>query len=186
MAELLIRQETEALAWPKELDAGDASTEADIDTLEVLLTALSRRTGDADACRLYAQELLDRAARRDAARAAETCRSLGDPERVRLPDRTAGVGQRAVHGRVLAAPDAFPRGSGDHRAREGRVGAVLQAVLPKETVLVVNKELAALVLGAEEAERIPPCNAKRRSGVPGPLSRASWGTWRRAASCCAR
>ena len=160
VAELLIRQETEVLAWPNELDGGDASFESGIDTLEVLLTALSSHTGDADACRLYAQELLDRAA-------VETRRAL--LKRVghlailsafdcRTEQRTSVSAQFMAE--CWGRRTLFRTAQGTTERDRADLGPLLQAVLPKETILVVNKELAALVLGSEEAERIPPCNPK--------------------------
>jgi hypothetical protein len=160
VAELLIRQETEALAWPKELDAGDASTEAGIDTLEVLLTALSRHTGDGDASRLYAQELLDRAAvetRRALLKRAGHLAILSAFD-CRTGQRTSVSAQ--FMGESWESRTLFRAGQGITERDRAELGLVLQAVIPKEAVLVINKELAALVLGAEEAERIPPCNAR--------------------------
>ncbi len=160
VAELLIRQETEALAWPSELDGGDASFESGINTLEALLTALSSHIGDVDACRLYAQELLDRGA-------VETRREL--LKRVgHLPILSAfdcrAEQRTSVSAQFMAEcwgrRTLFRAAQGTTERDRADLGPLLQAVLPKETILVVNKELAALVLGSEEAERIPPCNPK--------------------------
>ena len=176
VAELLIRQETEALAWPRELDAGDASTEADIGTLGDLLTALSSHTGDADACRLYAQDLLDRAAvetRRALLRRAGHLAILSAFECL-TEQRTSVSAEFMVE--CWQRRTLFRAGQGTTDRERAELGRLLQAVLPKETILVVNKELAALVLGAEEAERIPPCNAKGALASLGHCSRELGGT----------
>jgi len=160
VAELLILQETEALPWPKELDGGEASFQADVDTLQILLTSLSDHTVDAEACRLYAQELL----------------ALAEPDTRRALLKRAGhlpvlnafdcrTGQRAsVSAHFIAGcrerRTLFRTGQGITDRDRAELGPQLQDVLPKEAVLVVSKELAGLVLGLEEADEIPPCNAK--------------------------
>ena len=171
VAELLVLQDTEMLPWPKAMDDGEAFSKADTDTLQILLTALSGYTGHADASRLYAQELLA-GAEPDTRRAL--LKRAGHLSVLSGFDCRTGQ-QASVSAQFIADCNErrtlFRTGQGTTERERADLGPVLQGVLPTETVLVVNKELAALVLSPEEAEAIPPCNAKGVLSCLGHFSR---------------
>lgn len=160
VAEDLIREDGKVLPWPKELDAGEASSETDIETLEILLRALSRCAGDAEACRLYAQELL---ARVD----VETRRALFKraADLAVLSAFDCRTGQKvSVSAKAMAdcwqRRTLFRTGQGTTDRDRAELGLLLQGVLPGESVLTINKDLAELVLGAESAEEMLSCGAR--------------------------
>jgi hypothetical protein len=160
VAEFLVLVPAAMLAWPQDLDLGNADSNPAADTVEHLLRALAGKPDHAEACRQYAEELL---------------KQVQGAERRKLLDRTGDLAilsafdcQRGQKTSVSAdrlrklweRRALFRMGQGTTDRERAGLGTVLQAVLADEPILVVNRDLAELVFDHETAESFPGCDSR--------------------------
>jgi hypothetical protein len=160
VAEFLIEQPTATLAWPQDLDLGEANSNPDTDDVEFLLRALAGKSDHADACRQYAEDLLKQV---QASERRPLLNRAGDLAILTAFDCRRGqkIAVTANNLRDLwQRRTLFRTGQGTTDRERAGLGIVLQTVLSDESLLVVNKELADLVFDDETVQDLSNCDSR--------------------------